>query len=55
MGYLLAACGPPVMGKIHDLTGGWGTSLVAVAVISLAMAIAGGLAARDGEITPQRD
>jgi len=26
-----------------------------VAVISLAMAIAGGLAARDGEITPQRD
>lgn len=55
VGYLLAACGPPVMGKIHDLTGGWGTSLVAVAVLSLAMAIAGGLAARDGEITPQRD
>ncbi|WP_312816367.1 MFS transporter [Atlantibacter subterraneus] len=52
VGYLLAACGPPGIGKIHDITGGWGLPLLAVALISLAMALAGGLAGRKGEISP---
>ncbi|WP_312973616.1 MFS transporter [Atlantibacter sp.] len=52
VGYLLAACGPPGIGKVHDITGGWGLPLLAVALISLAMALAGGLAGRKGEISP---
>lgn len=50
VGYLLAACGPPVMGKIHDASGDWHIPLIAVAVISLIMAVFGGLAGRDKEI-----
>ncbi|EMH4161370.1 CynX/NimT family MFS transporter [Pluralibacter gergoviae] len=50
VGYLLAACGPPVMGKIHDATGSWGIPLIAVAVISLIMSVFGGLAGRSREI-----
>lgn len=53
VGYLLAASGPPVMGKIHDITGGWGLPLLAVALISIAMAVAGALAGRSGEISPR--
>ena len=50
VGYLLAACGPPLMGKIHDATGAWHLSLMAVAIIALVMAVFGGLAGRDREI-----
>ncbi|MGU3522475.1 CynX/NimT family MFS transporter [Enterobacteriaceae bacterium C23F] len=50
VGYLLAACGPPLMGKIHDASGDWHIPLIAVAVISLVMALFGGLAGRDREI-----
>jgi CP family cyanate transporter-like MFS transporter len=50
VGYLLAACGPPVMGKIHDASGDWHIPLIAVAVISLVMAVFGGLAGRAREI-----
>ena len=52
IGYLLAACGPPVMGKIHDINHNWGLPLLAVALISLAMAWAGTCAGRDREIDP---
>lgn len=52
VGYLLAACGPPAMGKAHDLSGGWGLPLLAVVLISVAMAITGALAGREGEISP---
>lgn len=51
VGYLLAACGPPVMGKIHDASGDWHIPLIAVAVISLVMAVFGGLAGRAREIS----
>lgn len=51
VGYLLAACGPPVMGKIHDASGDWHIPLIAVAAISLIMALFGGLAGRDREIS----
>ncbi|EPF0938004.1 CynX/NimT family MFS transporter [Klebsiella michiganensis] len=50
VGYLLAACGPPVMGKIHDANGDWHILLIAVALISVAMAVFGALAGRDREI-----
>ena len=50
VGYLLAACGPPLMGKMHDATGTWHLSLMAVAAIALVMAVFGGLAGRDREI-----
>jgi len=51
VGYLLAACGPPLMGKMHDASGTWHISLIFVAVIALVMAVFGGLAGRDREIS----
>ena len=36
--------------KIHDATGAWHLSLMAVAIIALVMAVFGGLAGRDREI-----
>lgn len=50
IGYLLAACGPPLMGKIHDVNGDWQIPLLAVALISVVMALFGALAGRDREI-----
>lgn len=41
VGYLLAACGPPLMGKIHDTNGDWSIPLMGVAILSLLMAIFG--------------
>lgn len=41
VGYLLAACGPPLMGKIHDANGDWSVPLMGVAILSLLMAIFG--------------
>ncbi|MBM3070748.1 CynX/NimT family MFS transporter [Enterobacter sp. RHBSTW-00994] len=53
IGYLLAACGPPLMGKIHDTTGDWRIPLLACALASVVMAVCGVLAGRDREITPR--
>ncbi|MND70397.1 Inner membrane transport protein YeaN [compost metagenome] len=52
VGYLLAACGPPLMGKIHDAAGDWRIPLIACALAAVVMAICGVLAGRDGEIAP---
>jgi CP family cyanate transporter-like MFS transporter len=41
VGYLLAACGPPLMGKIHDLNGSWLIPLTGVAVLAMLMAVFG--------------
>lgn len=46
IGYLLAACGPPLMGKIHDASGSWHIPLFTCAVLSVLMAVAGGYAGR---------
>ncbi len=46
VGYLLAACGPPLMGKIHDVSGSWHIPLLACALLSVLMALAGGYAGR---------
>ncbi|MDU1876634.1 CynX/NimT family MFS transporter [Citrobacter sp.] len=50
VGYLLAACGPPLMGKIHDLNGSWLIPLAGVAVLAMLMAVFGLCAGRDREI-----
>ncbi len=53
VGYLLAACGPPLMGKIHDASGSWHIPLAACALLSVVMAAFGALAGRDREVTPR--
>ncbi|EBY4016943.1 MFS transporter [Salmonella enterica subsp. enterica serovar Kambole] len=50
VGYLLAACGPPVMGKLHDASGSWFLPLSGVTVLAIIMAIFGLYAGRDREI-----
>ncbi|ENY5350078.1 CynX/NimT family MFS transporter [Klebsiella sp. CN_Kp088] len=50
IGYLLAACGPPLIGKIHDAYGGWHIPLLIVALIAVVMALFGALAGRAREI-----
>ncbi|EJY5269908.1 CynX/NimT family MFS transporter [Salmonella enterica] len=50
VGYLLAACGPPVMGKLHDASGSWYLPLSGVTVLAIIMAISGLYAGRDREI-----
>lgn len=50
VGYLLAACGPPVMGKLHDASGSWDLPLSGVTVLAIIMAIFGLYAGRDREI-----
>lgn len=47
VGYLLAAFGPPVMGKMHDVSGEWTLPLVGCALLAVVMAVAGGFAGRD--------
>lgn len=50
VGYLLAACGPPLMGKVHDSSGDWHLPLIACALLSIVMALCGAFAGRDREI-----
>lgn len=50
VGYLPAACGPPVMGKLHDASGSWYLPLSGVTVLAIIMAILGLYAGRDREI-----
>jgi CP family cyanate transporter-like MFS transporter len=47
-GYLLAASGPFLAGALHDLTGGWDATLVAMLVLSVALLACGLPAARRG-------
>ena len=51
VGYLLAACGPPLMGRIHDAQGNWQIPLLTVAALAIVMAIVGLYAGRNKEIT----
>jgi len=50
IGYLLAAAGPPLMGKIHDLSGSWSWPLLLCAVLAIVMAIFGAYAGRPIQI-----
>ncbi|GAM64634.1 hypothetical protein JCM19232_4326 [Vibrio ishigakensis] len=49
-GYLIATCGPPVLGLIHELTGSWNWALSIVIVTGSLCALFAGLAARDKKI-----
>lgn len=50
VGYLLAAFGPPLMGKIHDISGSWSLPLMGCALLSVLMAGFGAQAGRQTEI-----
>lgn len=50
VGYFLAACGPALAGKFHDLTGSWTAVLYIGAVLSIVMVIFGLLAGRSRTI-----
>jgi MFS transporter, CP family, cyanate transporter len=47
LGYLLAAGGPPVLGALHDATGGWAWPLGLLLVLLVPMAWCGWGAARN--------
>jgi CP family cyanate transporter-like MFS transporter len=50
VGYLLAAFGPPVMGKVHDVSDSWSLPLMGCALLALVMAVFGAWAGRNAEI-----
>lgn len=50
IGYLLAAAGPPVMGRLHDSLGSWTVPLGICAILALVIAVMGLLAGRDRRI-----
>lgn len=50
IGYLLAAGGPPLMGKIHDLSNNWSWPLLLCAALAIVMAIFGAYAGRPVQI-----
>jgi CP family cyanate transporter-like MFS transporter len=52
LGYLLAAVGPPVLGGLHDLSGGWAWPMALLLVLLAPMVWAGWGAARDAVVTP---
>lgn len=47
VGYLLAAAGPPLVGLLRDLSGGWHLPLAVCLVLTLVIAGLGPLAGRD--------
>ncbi len=51
LGYLLAAGGPPVLGGLHDLTGGWAWPLALLLAALVPMLWAGWGAARDAVLS----
>ena len=54
LGYLLAAAGPPVLGALHDATGGWAWPLALLLVLLVPMTWVGWGAARDAVLVVDR-
>lgn len=52
VGYLVAACGPPLVGMIHDLTGGWMPVLLALTTVCAVECGVGILAGRNRTVRP---
>jgi len=50
VGYLLAAGGPVLIGRLHDATGGWRTPLLLCALLSIAMAVFARSAGRNAHV-----
>ena len=46
IGYLLAACGPALAGKAHDVAGNWHTVMMGGVALAIVMAVFGALAGR---------
>jgi CP family cyanate transporter-like MFS transporter len=46
VGYLLAAAGPPLVGRLHDASGNWNVALAICAALCLVMALLGFFAGR---------
>jgi MFS transporter, CP family, cyanate transporter len=55
VGYIIAALGPLVFGVLHQLTGGWNTSLAFLLLTAAAAAIAGTVVARPHMLEDQLD
>lgn len=55
LGYLLAALGPPVLGVLHDATGGWTAPVVLLLVLVAPMGWVGWGAARDAVLPATRE
>ena len=47
VGYLIAACGPPLFGALFTLTGSWYVPLVLLVVATIGLFIAGLASAKD--------
>jgi CP family cyanate transporter-like MFS transporter len=45
-GYLIAATGPPLLGVLHAVTGGWSVPVAALLVVAVAQLVTGSLAGR---------
>lgn len=47
IGYLIAACGPPIFGALFDVTQSWSMSLVFLLVMSITLIVSGGIAGKN--------
>ncbi|MFM9403246.1 CynX/NimT family MFS transporter [Myroides odoratimimus] len=47
IGYLIAACGPPVFGALFDVTQSWSMSLMFLLVMSITLIVSGGIAGKN--------
>lgn len=52
VGYLFAASGPFLAGKMHDLSGSWSLPLIGCILFTIILAVFGSLAGRDIQIGP---
>lgn len=52
VGYLMAAMGPLLLGKVHDWASGWAVPLLMTAAIAVAGACAGMAAGRNAHLEP---
>lgn len=52
VGYLMAAIGPLLLGKVHDWSGGWAMPLLVTAAIAVAGACTGMAAGRNAHLEP---
>lgn len=52
VGYLTAACGPWLLGAVHDLSSGWGAPVAVLLALTLSQLVPGLRAARAGRIGP---
>lgn len=53
IGYLLAAAGPPLIGKIKQLSGSWTSPLLLLAILSCLMVLFGVFSGQQRQIEPQ--